>query len=723
MMKKVFRILKKIILALVLILLLVSAGLLVYYESINEKTPLPPEVAIAEKIKVDAGISDGPVLLPVPKMLVWSDGFFKLPSRISFHAPNEDAEVIRDIIKNKLAIVAETGSKAALTFSKDDALESQAYRLSIRPDQINIAYHSRPGLFYALTTLKQLKKQYNNKIPCAEIEDSPDLRTRGALLDISRGKVPTLETLYGLVDFLADLKYNHLELYIEGFSFGYPSFKNLWERTGTPILPEEIRKLDAYCKERYIDLVPNHNTLGHMQAWLATEAFKDLAECPDGYKFLGIVEMKTTLAPSNPKSLELVKQMSNDMLPNFTSDRFNVNLDEPIELGQNKDRRIEDPNEIVKIYLEYAKKLNEYVKSKGKKMLMWGDVVSKHPQFISEIPKDITMLEWAYEDYQDFEDSCKRYQEAGLNYMVCPGTSSWTDFTGRTDNMLGNVANAVENGIKYGAEGMLITDWGDTPHLQYLTVSYPGLAYGAALSWNNDSKPHIDLGGYLSQAAFGDTTHNIGNIIMDLGRYNQFEEYQMVSGTMTGWGYRFGLMDKNMIDAIFKKFQKGILEFMPLNQKTEKVLVDRFDNPKTYNPKAILEFVDTLEKELVQTRPSSTDGSLVIDEYKNAIRMIRLGAKLKQYINYHQQQTDEGNKQLLTDMKALITEILPEHERLWTRRNKRGGYETSIESIEALQGQIDEKLEMGNKNGILKWLNGTGEKLKTAIGVLYLTYG
>jgi len=40
--------------------------------------------------------------------------------------------------------------------------------------------------------------------------------------------------------------------------------------------------------------------------------------------------------------------------------------------------------------------------------------------------------------------------------------------------MIRNIENAVSNGIKYGADGMLITDWGNTPHLQYLTVSYAG---------------------------------------------------------------------------------------------------------------------------------------------------------------------------------------------------------------------------------------------------------
>jgi len=35
------------------------------------------------------------------------------------------------------------------------------------------------------------------------------------MLDVSRGKVPTLPTLFGLVDGLAAHKYNQLQLYVE----------------------------------------------------------------------------------------------------------------------------------------------------------------------------------------------------------------------------------------------------------------------------------------------------------------------------------------------------------------------------------------------------------------------------------------------------------------------------------------------------------------------------
>lgn len=719
-MKKLIKISKALFIGLLTLAVVLIVGLLVYYHSIYKETPQPPEVSIQLNFEKDTLASDKPVLFPIPKNVEWTSGYFNVPVALSFQSPAEDAQAIKKVLKNRLNIDGEVKASGVLKFMKNPTLKDQSYTLSIQPSQIKIEYNDFQGLFFALTTVKQLAKQTNNQLPCVQIEDSPDLKIRGAMLDISRGKVPTLETLYGLVDFLSDVKYNHLELYIEGFSFAYPSFKHLWEKTETPITPDEIKQLDMYCQERFIELVPNQNSLGHMNAWLATEDFKDLAECPDGYKFLGLIDMKSTLSPTNPESLELVKKMSDDLLPNFSSNKFNVNLDEPFELGKNKDRPIEDPKEVARIYLDYAERLNTFVKSKGKQMWMWGDIISRNPEFAAEIPKDITLLEWRYESLQDFEGICKKYKEAGLNYMVCPGTSSWTSFTGRTDNMMGNIENAVSNGIKYDADGMLITDWGDTPHLQYVTVSYAGLAYGGALSWNNDAKSKADLGKYLSKIVFKDTSIKMGEIVLELGRYNQFEEYPMLAGTMTGWAFRFGMIDKTMTDAIYKRVQKGIFELVPVEDASGKALTEIFNNPKIYNSKAIIDLVDALEKELSQIQLSSKAGALTIDEYKNAIRMVKLGAKLKQFNNYHLQQSDEENKQILLDMKSLCTTILPEHERLWMIRNKRSGYEQSTELIKNLQVQIDKNLELLDKNAISRWYLGNVEKIKTAIAVLYL---
>ncbi len=719
-MKKISRIINYLFLSVIGLAATATIGLLLYYQSLYTVTPPPPGVNVVQYLTPTTSLIDKPIFLPVPKEIIWANSHFSLENSLHFSSPKEDAGAISKMLANRLHRKVLYASSGNMLFVKNEKLPEQGYRLSIQPNNIRIEYSDKAGLFYSLTTLKQLASQSHLLLPCLQIEDQPDLKIRGAMLDISRGKVPTLETLYSMVDFLADLKYNQLQLYIEGFSFGYLSFKNLWEKTETPLLPAEIRQLDAYCKERFIELVPNQNSLGHMQAWLATDQFKDLAECPEGYKLLGLIEMKSTISPTNPKSLALVKQMSRDLLPNFTSNKFNVNLDEPFELGKCKERKIDNPLEVANLYLDYAKQLDAFIKSEGKEMMMWGDLVSRSPKIIPEIPKDITLLEWGYESFHPFNKICPEYQKAKLHYLVCPGTSSWSSFTGRTDNMMANVENGIDNGIQFGADGMLMTDWGDTPHLQYLTVSYAGFAYAAALSWNYKSKNQVSLGNYLCKLAFKDSSNQMGKVVMDLGRYNQFEEFPMISGTTTSMGYRFGIIDKTIVNAVNKKIGKGISELLPYDDDLKARLANNFAHPTVYNTKAILDFVDNLEGQLKRVHLNLPDSAVVIAEYQNSIRMIRLGAKLKEYNNYHLERKNEENKILLTEMKTLCKTIMQEHEKLWMMRNKRSGLDESLQSFSKLEKQIDEQLILLKSSVITQWMKRIFEKITSVAAVLYL---
>ena len=84
------------------------------------------------------------------------------------------------------------------------------------------------------------------------------------MLDISRDKVPRMDTLYALVDMLAGWKINQVQLYTE-HTFAYRQHPDVWAEA-SPMTGDEILALDAFCRERHIELVPNQNSFGHMDA-------------------------------------------------------------------------------------------------------------------------------------------------------------------------------------------------------------------------------------------------------------------------------------------------------------------------------------------------------------------------------------------------------------------------------------------------------------------------
>ena len=723
-MKSTLTIFRNIGLGLLAMLILIISGLLVYYHMIYQSPPTLPE-----PIEYEFGSSSGSepidsafVLIPVPRSMELSRETYSLPSSVRFSSEQGKREIISRIIEQQLKRKVTTSGPASIIFTVDNSLPEQGYSINISSEGVRINYADDEGLFYAIVTLSQISAQTGDLLPGMNITDWPDLNVRGAMLDISRDKVPSMETLYGIVDFLAMMKYNHLQLYVEGFSFAYPSFRELWEATETPVTGEEIRQLDQYCADRFIELVPNQNSLGHMNAWLATEQFGDLAECPDGYKLMGLLEFKSTLDVSDPRSLELVKQMTDDIMPYFSSSYFNANLDEPFELGKCKNRKIAGEIGVGQLYMDYVTELNSYISSKGKKMMMWGDIVSKHPEIIPQIPDDVVLLEWGYEHMHPYESNCRKYDESGLEYMVCPGTSSWTTITGRTENMKGNIANAVGNGIKYNAIGMLLTDWGDMGHWQYWPVSYAPFVYGAALSWNFESRDDLPLATFLNRMVFRDNAGIMGDLVLDMGRYNQFEEYMMVNMTTTNMTYMFGIMDKVMIDAVFKKIQEGLFDLVGYDEEITNHLKDVFDNPGPYDYRSVIDYTNTLGKMLAQTDMKSPDASLIIDEYLNAVRMIHLGARTKEYIIYKRERSVSENIETLVKMKELCSIVIDEHQRLWLARNKSGGLERSLASFRDLDSQIAQQLELMNSSRASRFLRETGAKIAAAAAAVYIGF-
>lgn len=386
------------------------------------------------------------------------------------------------------------------------------------PKGATVVARDAGGLVHGMMTLRQLLRLAGRggAIPCLRIEDWPAFRVRGVMLDISRDRVPTMETLKALIDFWSELKLNQLQLYTE-HTFAYPSHRSVWEKASA-VTPQQAEELDRYCADRAIELVPNQNSFGHMERWLAHERYAHLADATGSFRdpWGGLRTQATTLNPLDPGSIALVSGLYDELLPHFRSGSLNVGADEPIDLGHGRSREACTRSGVARVYLEFLLKLYEQVARRGRTMQFWGDVVLHYPELISELPRDVVALDWGYEAGHPFAGECRAFAEAGLRFYVCPGTSSWNSLGGRWANARGNVDAAVAAGLSAEAEGLLLTDWGDNGHWQQLPVSYPGWLYGAAAAWNPQGAGHLDLEGCLSRHVFQDPSGKAARALMIL---------------------------------------------------------------------------------------------------------------------------------------------------------------------------------------------------------------
>lgn len=197
----------------------------------------------------------------------------------------------------------------------------------------------------------------------------------------------------------------------------------------------------------------------------------------DELKHLGITKDNggntSTLNPLKDESIELVDTIYGDLLPYFDSELFNVNLDEPFELGMGETKQVCEKEGRGKVYLDYLNKILTLVNEKyNKTPMFWGDVVFSHPEIIKDINPNCIFLDWGYEEEFPFMERSRVLKEHGLKFYTCPGTSTWQGYTGRFENMVYNIEAAAKACIVHGGEGMLLTDWGNGGHAHFIVMSF-----------------------------------------------------------------------------------------------------------------------------------------------------------------------------------------------------------------------------------------------------------
>eukprot|EP00943_MAST-04B_sp_MAST-4B-sp1_P006393 g6393.t1 len=406
-------------------------------------------------------------------------------NNINLHVENK----IMDI---ELFLSPPSSSSSSATIASSRAIDG-SYTIKIKSlNAVQIIAPASNGLFYGIHTLSQMFQFINNdksrKLPTnIEISDYPSIENRGVMLDITRGRVPTMNYIKSLIEMLASFKYNQLQLYCE-HAFAYKNHPVVWKNT-SPITSIELHEIDTYCALHHIKLVASQNTLGHMHRWLKHEEYKHLAECPNGntHPFSLNVE-PYSLNVTDPKSFQLSTSLIDEMLLSVrTKDVFNVNLDEVFDLGLGRSNEKWKEVGTIELFLDYLTRLQNYCAKQGiDNMMSWGDFYHNRPETVQRIPKKgVTILEWGYDDWHPFLKNCKRFEDENVPFYVCPGTSSWGSFAGRTKNMVRNLHFAAIVGQLYNknCKGFLMTDWGDLGCPNPPSVSYLPYVVGADASW------------------------------------------------------------------------------------------------------------------------------------------------------------------------------------------------------------------------------------------------
>jgi hypothetical protein len=399
-------------------------------------------------------------------------------------------------------------------------LGEQGYVLHIDSNGISAAASGPVGLFYALQTLAQIATD-RTLLPGVHIRDWPSLAYRGVQYDISRGQMPTLETLKRLARTLGEAKGNMLELYLEDM-FQWRSHPDI--ASPEAMTPEEARDLFDSAAQSHIEVHPMLQVLGHFDKIGGKPAYRHLmVPTPPG----GVAghPWTTTVDVRKPEAVAFIGDLMNETCQAFPGKFVNVDITEIADYGfiQSGTRAAELPN----LMLGYTVKLREMVAKHGMRLMIGQcplDAVGHLNgvgAVLDKLPKDIVVASYyTAAFYGGWEKDFPRLQQRGIGLFAQP----WIDSHGHIMPYVGHAMDfsdiTVGRGLRFAAMGSVTTDWGDDGHYHLPGVTWYPFLYHCASAWTGAK---LDCG-YFNQAfsrlVFGVKDDRIARAIAIAGNIN-----------------------------------------------------------------------------------------------------------------------------------------------------------------------------------------------------------
>jgi hexosaminidase len=234
---------------------------------------------------VSSKVFDLPDLIPMPKKVQWANHRILLKEfnviSVSNNTVNKIAIQLQEYlasinVKTSISQKSPVGKKQIElvlndTFSKQHLIDG--YAISVKDYRIKLIAGSANGLFNALQTFKQLSIQ--NDIPVVEIDDWSAFSWRGFMVDVGRN-FQSIQQLKQQIDVMAKYKLNIFHFHLaEDIAWRIESKKypqltaptNMLRNAGKFYTINELKELVAYCKDRFITLVPEIDMPGHSAAF------------------------------------------------------------------------------------------------------------------------------------------------------------------------------------------------------------------------------------------------------------------------------------------------------------------------------------------------------------------------------------------------------------------------------------------------------------------------
>lgn len=359
------------------------------------------------------------IVFPSPNHVEMKKSKLALGKKVSMYAQDTTAFYLNlfreEVLCNSSVRWQNKKSKADICWIVDYSLPSEGYRININPNQMVIAAADKGGFTYAVQTLRQWRSGNfgNITFSCARVIDYPRTQWRCFMLDSGR-QYQKISTIKKYIDMASLLKMNYFHWHLtEGLGWRieirqYPRLARIGGSVGKGeeqqgfYTQEEIREIVEYARLRNITVVPEVDMPGHAEAALSAYPELSCFGLPVEVPQQGFTQ--NIFCAGKDETLRFLKNILDEVCVLFPSPYIHLGGDEAPKGNWDKcpdcqkkiaSRKLKDSHDL---QLWFAAQMAEYLKSKGRKVIFWGDVVY-HDGY--PLPDNTVIQWWNYRGHKD----------------------------------------------------------------------------------------------------------------------------------------------------------------------------------------------------------------------------------------------------------------------------------------------------------------------------------
>jgi len=414
-----------------------------------------------------------------------------------------------------LARLPETqdGGKGVLSLeiTADSVPESvEGYVLTIGKGKAKVASRGKAGLFYGCGTLEQMLEDARDTgtvIPACKITDYPALPYRAVHFDVKH-HLDTMNYYYDSIDRLARYKINAIIFEFED-KLGYRRQPLIAAPQAISI--DEMAALTNYARERYIEISPLVQGLGHATFILKHDKYAYLRENKDKDK--SDVWNRWAFCPLHEGTYQVLFDLYRDAMDATPGAKYlHVGGDEVGQIGRcPRCKPTAEKDGVFGLNLYWLSRVCEFATEHGRVPIFWDDMPLNYAgvyrstydskmsseeakeiwdkgepilnKMLEKFPKSCVYMRWNYTLARQYNNirTLQWYKKIGLKAMVATAAQN-TSMLMPVDDRVNVTQSFNQVAAEQGIDGTLCTAWDDaSPHME---TYWRGLVASGEFSWS-----------------------------------------------------------------------------------------------------------------------------------------------------------------------------------------------------------------------------------------------